>query len=71
MTISEKIEFIWNKAYSDALGDGVGDAFAYADKKAAPYVAQLHRAERAQAQKTPRYTNLAGRRQAAARKARA
>jgi hypothetical protein len=69
MTITEKIEFIWDKAYTDALGAGLSDPFAYADAKAAPYRAILARVERAQAQRTPRHTNLAGRRQAAARRA--
>lgn len=65
MTLSGKIEFIWDKAYTDALGAGLADPFDYADKKAAPFIARLKRAERAQAQRTPRHTNLAGRRQAA------
>lgn len=69
MTIAEKIEFIWDKAYTDALGSGARDPFAYADKKAEPYRALLARVERAQAPRTPRHTNLAGRRQAAARRA--
>ena len=68
MTFTEKAEFIWNKAYNDALGAGEADPFAYADAKAAPHVARLRRAERAQQQRTPRHTNLAGRRQWAARR---
>ena len=69
MTITQKIEFIWDKAYTDALGAGLADPFAYADAKTAPYRATLARVERAQAPRTPRHTNLAGRRQAAARRA--
>ena len=68
MTITQKIEFIWGKAYTDALGAGLSDPCAYADAKAAPYRAALARVERAQAPRTPRHTNLAGRRQAAARR---
>ena len=63
MTLTEKAELIWDKAYADALGAGHADPFAYADAKVAPHVARLRRAERAQAKQAPRHTNLAGRRQ--------
>ena len=69
MTLTEKAEYVWSKAYGDALGAGHAEPFAYADAKAAPHIARLRRAERAQAPRTPRHTNLAGRRQWAARNA--
>lgn len=69
MTLTEKIELVWEKAYTDALGSGLHDPFAYADAKAAPYAAKLRAVERSQQPRTPRHTNLAGRRQAAARRA--
>jgi hypothetical protein len=34
MTLAEKVSFIWDKAYTDALGAGLSDPFAYADRKA-------------------------------------
>ena len=47
MTITQKIEFLWNKAYFDALGAGI-DADAYADEKVAHLRATLRAVERHQ-----------------------
>lgn len=48
MTISDKIEFLWNKAFEDALGAGHADPSTYADDKVASLHAHLRRVERAQ-----------------------
>ena len=67
MTLAEKAIFIWNKAYTDALGAGHPDPDAYAKAKAAPYKAKLAAAERAQSGANRlRRGSRAGRAQAAA-----
>ncbi|NVO13868.1 MAG: hypothetical protein HXX10_07515 [Rhodoplanes sp.] len=68
MSISKKIEFLWNKALEDAMGAGEADPFAYASSKVARMSAQLRAVERAQqyaGNGHPRVGSRAGRRQAA------
>lgn len=66
MTTSERISYLWDKAYTDALGVSHSDPFAYADKAVAHLVADIHRAERnSRGFVRP---NRAGRRQAAERR---
>jgi hypothetical protein len=67
MTITQKIEYLWNKAYTDALGAGEADPYAYADAKVAYLVARLHRVERAQSGVRFQRGSRAGRRQFNAR----
>ena len=71
MTMAEKIEYIWNKSYTDALGAGHADPFTYADERAAPLVAKLRAAERRQQHPNglPQRGSRAGRYQAALRRA--
>lgn len=71
MTISDRISFLWDKAYTDALGAGHADPFEYADKAVAQLSAHLRRVENHQ--KHPNgfaRPNQAGCRQAAERRSR-
>lgn len=71
MSLSIKITAAWSAAFWDAIGCGLtaDQAEARANEATAASRAQLRRIERAQAPKVPRHTNLAGRRQAAERRA--
>lgn len=41
MSFAEKLSFIWDKAYTDALGAGLADPFAYADSKVQAFKRKL------------------------------
>jgi hypothetical protein len=73
MTLTEKIEYLWDKAYWDAIGAGEteDDASAYAKRKCAGLQATLAHVERKQAHPNGhlRQGGRAGRRQAAERRA--
>lgn len=69
MTISEKIEYLYSLKYWDAIGCGHNEdeSEAIALRATAALRNTLKAVERVQAPQTPRFQNLAGRRQAAAR----
>lgn len=71
MTITEKIEFLWDKAYQDALGRGDADPFATAAAAVSNLSATLRAVERRQAHPNGhlRVGCRASRRQAAERRA--
>ena len=73
MTLTEKIEYLWNKAFWDAIGAGEteDDAEAYAKQKCARLNATLAHVERQQARPNGhlRQGSRAGRRQAQAHRA--
>jgi hypothetical protein len=71
MTLTQKIEFLWNKALTDAMGAGHADPFSYAAEKVSSLSSTLRAVERQQTYGAlPRHSNQAGFRQAAARRAR-
>ena len=69
MNISEKIEYLYSLKYFDAKGCGHSEeeCEAIALRATAALRTTLKAVERSQLPKTPRFQNLAGRRQAAAR----
>ena len=71
MNLSDKIAIVWNNAFADAMGCGRTEdqAEAHANRATADLRAALAAVQRAQMPQTPRHSNLAGRRQHAARRA--
>lgn len=71
MSITDKISAKWQAVFFDATGCGMTEdqAEQAANCATAGMRALLRCVERAQAPQTPRHANLAGRRQAAARRA--
>jgi hypothetical protein len=71
MSLTDKIAAVWQAKFFDALGCGHSEAQAdrIANQATAEMRSTLAAIQRSQAPKLPRFTNLAGRRQAAQRRA--